>query len=137
MSNTSERLYTIVGPAARLRCSRTNAIGANRKRGHAVLSDSPLAWHRDRVIVDADRLKMLRGGFNLGVLTRSSLPVVCGAFGLADHVDPVPAVFMLDDRPVRVVRADGGVDLELVRQLDEEFDVLAAVEQLGKLVLGV
>ena len=39
---------------------------------------------------------------------------------------------MLEDRPVRVVFPDRGVDLEPPRQFDKELDVFALVELRAK-----
>jgi len=56
------------------------------------------------------------------------------AFGFSDHVNGVIVVF--DDGPIGDVLTDGGVDLEFVGELDEEFDVIALIEFFGKFIFN-
>ena len=60
-----------------------------------------------------------------------------GAFGFADHVDLLLAVFLFENGPVGVVVTDRRGDQEFVRQFHEQFDVLAAVQQFCEMAFHV
>ena len=96
----------------------------------------PVCWRTDCIggdigRADTEQLEVLGRSLDLGDLRRAELRFVEGAFGLANHVNPISAVLvLLDDCPVRVVRADRRVNLELVGQFHEELHVLARIELL-------
>jgi hypothetical protein len=78
---------------------------------------------------------MLAATGNLLVFLGSPFLAVERTFRLANEVK---FLFTLRDKgPVRIVGADGRIDLEPGRQLDEELDVLVAVEVARELLFNL
>lgn len=99
--------------------------------------DVPVLGGALSVVVYPDCREVLLAALDLGDFGWAEELVDISALGLADHVDLLLTVLLLEDRPVGVVVTHRRRDEELGRQLHEQFDVVPAVEDLGELTFDV